>query len=60
MKFLFVQHALTNNFTQGINNQVTENHEAQVSVNTRDTHTHTQTNGEMRSSSVSTFHCHLQ
>jgi len=44
MKFLFVQHALTNNFTQGINNQVTENHEAQVSVNTRDTHTHTHTN----------------
>ena len=66
MNFLFLQHTLTNNFTRGNNNQITENHEAQVSVNThRHTHTHTHTHTtttteEMRSSSVSTFHCQLQ
>jgi len=34
MNFLLLQHKLTNNFTHGSNNQVIENHEAQVSVNT--------------------------
>jgi hypothetical protein len=45
MNFLFLQHTLTNNFTRGNNNQITENQEAQVSVNTH-RHIHTLQQGK--------------